>query len=516
MHFLRKLNAFIGLGAITGWLLPLPSLATEPSPTATPALKSITIGGMTADPQSLTLLADVPHSDVKLLNIQVSDPLVFIDKEGKIQPGLALKWEKVGPDQLKVHLRPGVVFHNGEPCDAKAIQFSIAELLKTGNMNLRTYLGSVKDSFLDPSDPLGLTIVFHKLAAPSIRSLNYALAIPPLYFKEKGRLYFDQHPIGTGPFEFVEWIPGRQIVFKKNPKYWDPERPKVDLLKFRIAPQSQAFSDLKEGRVDIQIRMDGRNTLALLESSNRFKIKKRLVLLQNAVLLRNTGPLASKEVRQALNFALNKKEMIQFAEKGNAVELNSLAAIGSIGRNPDLKPYPFDPERAKAMLKKAGFPKGFKLEGVVLEEAKVLGQILKDQLSKVGVQLNLHEIAGLASYFKNRGAFDGIQIAVLRYANSQVDFSHLAAALFREHDTGDAILRDPVFDQMLDTAINTEDEADYLKRLMALDTYAHDEAISLFTIQRIMTIGARKNIEFEIPVSGSYNTSTLLSEIDVK
>lgn len=475
------------------------------------------VGALSSDPAGLSGLTPKANTDVKLIHIQVSDPIVYIDEEGQIKPALATSLEQLEPTLWKFQLRKGVKFHNGEPFDAQSMVYSFNQYIRFPTYLQPTQFGNIQTLAADERDPLVLLIRLKRPSQIILKSLTYLIPLPPKYLEEKGVAYFQEHPIGTGPYEFVSWEHGKSILFRKNPNYWDPARPKTDFLRFVITPQLGDLKSLQDGKVDIHLRMDGRNTLKLLDSeSGEFKIQKRLVLFQNAIILGRDGPLQSKDVRIALNLALNKEEMIKYADYGNAVILASLAAKGSVGHDPTLTPYPFDPERAKALLKKAGYPNGFKLRGAAVQDSQILANIVQNQLKQIGVTLETKLIGAYADVFdllaesSTRPGF-----FLFRYGNSLIDLSHFAGIWYSPTSVI-PFFSDPIIEEKLTAALRANTKKDYERRLQELDRYAHDEAITLFTTQRILTVGARKNVFFKIPLSGSYNTSSLISEIELR
>jgi len=169
---------------------------------------------------------------------QLYDSLVWVNDDGKVEPALAETWT-VSEDgrTYTFKLRKGVVFHNGEPFTADSVVFTW-NLMKQDKVKWSEKFNFVKD--VKKIDDHTVAISTEKPSPLLIRVIaTFWGVIPPKYYNEKGQQGFLNHPVGTGPFRFVEWKKGDRLIYEANPTYWDKEKyPKVKNLIFRPIPES--------------------------------------------------------------------------------------------------------------------------------------------------------------------------------------------------------------------------------------------------------------------------------------
>ena len=354
------------------------------------------------DPRSLdpALATDVPTGRAVAY---VFDGLTRFTPDARVAPGLATRWE-VSPDGrvYTFHLRPGVRFHDGTPLLAQHVVASWVRALAPTNkggdhLPLFPIHGAravaagqgmalagaraLDDSTLQVTLDTALAI-FPKLLAMPVASVVAPNPGPD----------FGQHPVGTGPWRFVEWKHDDYLRFARNPGYWGGA-PGADTLTARIIPeQSTAVAEFENGTVDV---------LAVPESETRAweQTDERQARLQSAPALRlyyvaiNTtrGPLADARVRQALNIAVDKKAILDRLVAGRGIRASGVipGALDSLAD--DRAPYPYDPARARQLLTAAGFPNGIDVQLWSSQQPTVarMAQAIQGYLKAVGVRATL-------------------------------------------------------------------------------------------------------------------------------
>jgi peptide/nickel transport system substrate-binding protein len=174
------------------------------------------------------------------------------------------------------------------------------------------------------------------------------------------------HPVGTGPFKFVEWVKGDHITLEKNPDYWG-EKAKIDQLIFKVIPDaSQRLLSLQKGEVQ-GMEFPNPDDLAKIEQDANLQILSEPGL-NVGYLAMNMGtdtpgfekPFGDVRVRQAINYAINKKAIVDQLYKGTAVVAKNPIPPTLWGYNDAIQDYEYNPEKAKELLKEAGYPNGFK------------------------------------------------------------------------------------------------------------------------------------------------------------
>lgn len=357
------------------------------------------------DPRSLdpALATDVPTGRAVSY---VFDGLTRFTPDARVAPGLATRWE-VSPDGrvYTFHLRLGVRFHDGTPLVAQHVVASWARALspsvKGGNklplfaiqgaralaVGRSTALAGARaldDSTVQVTLDTALAI-FPKLLAMPVASVVAPGAV-------SAGADFGQHPVGTGPWRFVEWKHDDYLRFARNPGYWGGA-PDADTLTARIIPeQSTAVAEFENGTVDV---------LAVPESETRSweQTDERQARLQSAPALRlyyvaiNTtrGPLADVRVRQAINLAVDKKAILDRLIAGRGVRASGVVPGVLDSLADDRAPYPYDPARARQLLADAGHPDGIDVQLWSSQQPTFarIAQTIQGYLKAVGIRATL-------------------------------------------------------------------------------------------------------------------------------
>jgi peptide/nickel transport system substrate-binding protein len=320
--------------------------------------------------------------------------LVRIDEQGQIQPLLAESWELIAPDTWQFHLRHDVRFHNGEPLTADAVKTTLEVMLapETRASQVASYR-IVKE--VQVVDDYTVNIVTHEPNPGLPRRIADLHLLAPGYLREKGHEAAAAHPIGAGPYKFVEWIKGDRLVMEANPDYFAGE-PAIKRLVFRpITEDSARVAALLAGEVDLIYNVPV-ELARQIESSRRASVKAvytTTFYLLGLNSLNEEFPTAKKAVRQAISYAIDREALARSIMGGLAAPLATTFHTNQFARNPDLKPKAYDPERAKRLLAEAGYPNGFRIQMVASQgrwpKDREMGQAIANQLGTVGIQVDL-------------------------------------------------------------------------------------------------------------------------------
>ena len=355
-----------------------------------------------------------------IMNQHIFDTLLARDTK-TYQPiaHLAESVKSVNPTTWELKLRRGVKFHNGEPFTAESVKFSFDRVLNPEQKS------PIRGSFtwaksVDVVDDHTVRITTHK-PYPLIHEIltfgNFAM-VPPRYVKEKGDAYFAKNPVGTGPYRFVEWRKGERLTVEANEQYWKGA-PAIKTIVFRIIPETATqIAELLSGGVDI-LRAVPPDQISAIGTSGVARVSATQIL--RVVFLQMDGdgragktPLSDVRVRRAINHAVNVDEIIQKVLGGLAVRTPAGTNPMAFGFDPAIKPYAFDPDRARKLLTDAGFPNGFGITlntyaGSVVNVEQV-GQAVMGYLSRVGIKVRPRHFADVGQYLATfRGSkLDGI------------------------------------------------------------------------------------------------------------
>ncbi len=431
---------------------------------------------------------------------QIFDGLVRFGPAGQIEPALAVSWERLGPTVIRFRLRPNVVFHNGEPFDADSVKYTLERYLdpQTGFPALG-FIGSVEK--VEVVDPLTIHLITRYPDGLLLNRLaGFVVMVPPEYIRKAGEEGFAARPVGTGAFKFQSWEKGRQIELVRNENYWGPASSHVDRLVFKFLPMERQVEALLKGEVDILTSLPGTQTLDVQQNQNTYVIKKPSFYTIAGAFNICRGPLANRRVRQALNMAVDKKDLIRYDVLGNGIPLGTLTLPGEAGHNPDIRPYPYDPAAAKRILREEGHAEGFVLKAFVKANVLRTAKILSTHLERVGVKLDMTEVADaeLFEYLKNRDQWD----ILLADCPDPMYSAFFIPAAFLSSQSPFSLCPNPALDERLGKIVGTLDPQGQENLFREMDDHIFNEALCLFTYQRIRTYGLRRGVRFTPHTSG--------------
>ena len=327
----------------------------------------------------------------------VFDTLTRFDEQGELQPALALSWRTVTPTTWVFELRPDVVFQNGAAFNAQTV-VDIIELLRASGSE-RFYVASEIEgiSGVRALDELTLEVRTKHPDAILPKRFNMIFIVDPGEWAELGVNGFAQKPVGTGPYRVTDWgqTSGR-LLLEAHPESWrgPGEVDRVEIL--QLIDVSTRVQALLSGQVDIALAL-GPDELAQLDD-RLFRILPQRLPQIMSIALRNVreddSPLKDKRVRQALNYAINKRQIIATILGGKAKPATQGTTAETFGFNPDLPGYSYDPDRARALLDNAGYTDGFSLNLQVttglLPSDGVIFQAVAQNLADIGVDATIY------------------------------------------------------------------------------------------------------------------------------
>ena len=451
-----------------------------------------------ADPMTLD-----PHKQFSEKNYticwQIFDGLVRFDPDGKIEPALAVSWERVDPTRMRFKLRKGVRFHNGEPFDSGTVKFSIERYLDPGTgFPAMFFIDSIRGAEIVDSHTVDLVTKYPDAILLN-RLAGLVLMVPPGYITEKGAEYFSRHPVGTGAFVFKEWEKGRSIELTANGDYWLKGFPKVDGLTFKFIPYAEQTDALFAGGIDLITDLPGTQTLRV-KSDPRFTVIKKPSFYTMPFALRlSSGPLSRLKVRKALNHAVNKENLIRYDLLGNGTPIATLSMPGETGHDPSLRPYEYSPAKAKRLLSEAGYPDGFSLNFLVKNNAARAARIVASDLRRIGVDARMVMVsdADMIKEFKS-GKYD-------MFVGSSPDplgHSWFIQSIVLLSGSPFAWGGDPVFDKRLLDMVSAPGAAESERLARENDRYVYDNAMSVFTYQKNMVHGFDRELLFRPYITG--------------
>lgn len=339
---------------------------------------------------------------------EMYDSLVeFKDGETELEPGLAESWE-VSDNGLEYtfKLRQDVKFHDGTPFNADAVKFSIDRQIDTEHPYHDTGEFGYADftfgmvSQVDVIDEFTVKIILEEPYAPFLGNvaMHSACIVSPEAVKEHGK-DFTLNPVGTGPYKFVSWDPGVEIILEANEEYWG-EVPSVKKLVFRPIVEDQTrLTELEAGSIDFMVGV-------LPDDLQRVKDNPDLQVTEQPgmhswylVLNCQQPPFNDVRVRQAANHAINKEAIVDNILQGTGTLAKNILPPVVWSYTEDIQTYEYNPERAKELLAEAGYADGvpeFEFfvpeSGSGMQQAVAMATAIQSDLEAVGFKTKIQTL----------------------------------------------------------------------------------------------------------------------------
>jgi peptide/nickel transport system substrate-binding protein len=341
------------------------------------------------------------------------DGLTQLDEAGRLQPALALSWSLVEPKRWRFELRPGVRYANGKPFDA-ASAAQVFEWLISG-AGRATVIGNELRGItaVQATAPLILEITTREPDPILPKRMVGALMVEPETWNRLGPDEFSLNPVGTGPFLLERWDQRKRRAYARlNPHGWRPSTfarlEFVELPDAAVRTQALLSRDVDLATVEIEEldRLKDRGYPVLVTPS--MSVMSVVFITERPA----PAPLQDLRVRQALNYAVDRETIARTLLRGLGRPAGQPAPSVSFGHDPALKPYPYDPARARRMLAEAGYADGFPMTIEILMNAfpadGLIYQAMAHYLRQVGIDVELRVIT-FPQYLRNlqRNGFAG-------------------------------------------------------------------------------------------------------------
>jgi peptide/nickel transport system substrate-binding protein len=317
-------------------------------------------------------------------------------------PDLASSWTISSSGLVYTfHLRTEAKFSNGSPVTASDVVYSI-DRSRAYSGGWGFLLTAVKT--ITAPDTHTVVITLSEPHAPLLADLAmYAYSIvPESLVKSEGAKFF-QHPVGSGPFMVTSYNPDSEVDLAANP-YFYGTKPKIKKVRVLIVPNDNTRVLMLESKKADVIENPPGNLIKQIDAAPDLSVQlypsTRVDFIQ---LDEHFKPFKNALVREALNYAINRKAIVQLAYQGHATAGASFMPYKMEYFDNSIKPYPYDPAKAKQLLAQAGYPHGFSaflitVSGDVAGQAEAI--VLKSELANVGINLSIQSYELLTAYDK--------------------------------------------------------------------------------------------------------------------
>jgi peptide/nickel transport system substrate-binding protein len=354
--------------------------------------KDSVVLAMALEPPGLDPTTGAASAIAEITQYNIYETLTKINADGTVSPLLAESWE-VSPD-LRTYtfkLRRGVKFQNGEPFNARTVKFAFerAGAEKSTNKDKRTF--SSMDA-IQAVDDNTVVIVNKELDPDFLFLMGQATAI---IVEPKSADTNATKPVGTGPYKLDSWTKGSSVTLSKWDGYRNPAAAKIRRVTFRfIADPAAQVAALLAGDVDAFPRVTPRSVPQFADNP-KFQVQVSGSRAKTILAINNKKkPLDDVRVRRAIAAAIDRKAVIQGAGDGYGVPIGSHYVPGAPGYVDTTGINPYNPEKAKALLKEAGVTTPLELTLTLPPPpyARQGGEVIASQLAKVGIVAKLQNV----------------------------------------------------------------------------------------------------------------------------
>jgi peptide/nickel transport system substrate-binding protein len=441
----------------------------------------------------------------------IFDDLLTRSKALGVQPGLAERWEIPDPETYIFHLHRGVKFHDGRRLTSRDVKWTFDSLLQ-GKIHSTKAANYRFVERIDASDDN--TVIFHlkEPFSPLLWNLSDgAIGIVPYGSGAE----ISSHPIGSGPFRFVSAQLDKEVIIERNDDYWD-NKVRLKRVRFLVVPDTTTRAlELRKGSVDLEINAMPPDMVLTLERDPRLEVMHAPgTILQYLAFNLRDSILSNVRVRQALAYAIDRRPMLEYLQRGLARPANSMLPPESWAYEGNVPDYKHDPERARELLEQAGYPDihgtrfHLTMKSSSDESTRLMAAVLQQQLREVGIALDIRSFE-FATFFSDvtQGLF---QLYGLRWIGGNEDpdiFEYVFhSAKFPPHGANRGYYSNPRVDALIDRGRREIDENARrhiyaeLQRLLAQDV----PYINLWYYDNVL-VHSKRVANIRLNPSGNYD-----------
>jgi peptide/nickel transport system substrate-binding protein len=456
-RFLQVAGAAAGAAALGR----LPGVSSAGAPAVMKSTPELVVA-FSVDPGHFDPRVEAGVPGFSMMYPHMFETIVWRRQDLSLDPALSLaeRWEQVNPTTLRFTLRQGVKFHNGDDFDAEAVKVTAtAYTAPESKFPVKSSMAVTRE--VRVADKHTVDYITEVPSRPLLRILAFQAMMSPRAMQELGPK-IATNPIGTGPYKFVEYIPGQHVLMEVNPQYWG-RKPPSNRLKIRFIPENGTrLAALESGEVMMVTNVPPDSIKRLQSNPNldmRTSVTNRIMFI---TLRTDRPPWTDKRARQALNYAVDKEAITKDLLGGLAPIAEAPLPPAVFGSHTGLKPYPYDPAKAKQLLAEAGasgatFNLGVPNGRYLLD--KQIGEAIAGYLSDVGLQVNLENpiwssfVTEISKFDKAK--YDGYFFGwgVVTAEPDQLMREHFHSKFTRRN-----AYRNPEVDRLVDEAAESFDE----------------------------------------------------------
>lgn len=443
--------------------------------------------------------------------INVQNYLLRRDNQGSLQPDLAESYENVDDVTWAFKLKEGVTFHNGDPLTSADVKFSLERVATDAMLQQHGNYKSIKE--VQIIDDYNFNIITHSPdpALPFRIAREGSGIFPKKYIEENGIDAFIAHPIGTGPYEWVEWRKDDRVILKKYDNYFGGDVTEWDTVVFRtIAEASTRIGELLTGGIDIASSIPVTDWDRVDKNNGTSVIQADTTVMSMIMVNQNEGfKTADPKVREAIDYAIDNEALAAKFTNGIAVPSRTRVVPGVLGFEESLhNTYRYDPEYAKQLLKEAGYENNLEItfgtmQGTSIYSNSEMAQLIAGMLEAVGIKVNL-EVHERNDYVEIRNGGKNKELLLVGWNNLLFDASLAVDHFHSTYNPAGFGYNNPRVDELIEKAavnMNPEERAAQYKEIQQI---VAEELPYIYVYQFKDIHGASDALDFEPRVDQMY------------
>lgn len=472
---------------------------------------SVLVVASGADPVTFDIQATNDQATTRIAR-QIYDTLIIQTNDLELVPGLATEWEEIEENLFEFTLREGVTFHNGEPFTASDVEYTLRRAVDSPTIG--HIVGSIDPDTIEVVDEYTIRVgtsdtfgpFLTHLAHPAVGILNETAV------EEAGEDYGVNSVVGTGPFEFEEWVTGTHVIANRYDDYWG-DAALVGSIEFRtISDPSVRLIELESEGVDIAYDI-APSDIQTVESNDELTLINTPNLGSEylGLSVHNDTPLRELGVRQAIAHAIDIEAIIDTVYMNVGEQMAGPINELVFGYNEDLEPIPYDVDRANELLEEAGYPGGdFTLSlyvGDNSQERIRVSQIVSEALSQIGITVEVVQMEWGA--FLDANDAGEPDMFLLGWTTVTTDADYGLYPLFHSNNFGESgnttWYENSRVDELLDLGRYTSDQDERIGYYHEVQDIIHEEVPWVFLQTRENVTGVSNRVSgFEHHPVGSY------------
>ena len=427
--------------------------------------KGVAGGGAAKDTLVIGLMTSPTNLDSRVGNDNASGRMFDLIHSGLIKvtpnmdyaPDVAEKWETPDDKTIVFHLNPNAKFQNGQPVKASDVKWTYDSMMDPNFVTSKRSGYAAVDHIEAPDEH---TVIF-KLKEPNPGIFdNLTVGILPTGADTN---VYKTKPIGAGPYKVVDFRPDDRVVLEAFDQ-WHGGAPKIKHVVVRIIPDATTrVLEMRRGTVNFEVNAIPFENVAEFDGKPDFKVVKSPGSVYQYIAINMRDPnLAKADVRRAIAYAIDRERIIRDIQRGYAKPTDTMLAEGHWARAENLPDYPYDPNKAKQLLAKAGYPNGFSFvfKTSTDAEANSRAQVIQQMLKQVGVNMQIQSNE-MSTFFADIGKGNFQMYSLSRNGVQDPDFYYVI--FFSKNTPPDGQNRgyynNPKVDQLLMQGRSTFDRA---------------------------------------------------------